>query len=101
MPELGTLGEKQIAALIGLAPINKDSGNHQARRSIKGGRTQLRHLMYQAALVASNYNPPLACFAKRLKQKGKPHKLVIIAVARKLVIIVNALIRKNAMWNNV
>ncbi|VAW03683.1 hypothetical protein MNBD_ALPHA04-2176 [hydrothermal vent metagenome] len=90
------LGEKQVAALAGLTPINSDS----RKRRIKGGRTWLRHLLYQAALVASNHNPTLAAFAKRLKQKGKPHKLVIIAVARKRIITANALLTKNVLWNN-
>ncbi|VAV89408.1 hypothetical protein MNBD_ALPHA08-517 [hydrothermal vent metagenome] len=98
MPELGSLGEKQIAALAGLAPINSDSGKYSGKRHIKGGRPWLRHLLYQAALVASNHNPTLTAFAKRLKQNGKPHKLVLIAVARKLIIIANALIAKNVLW---
>ncbi len=101
MPELGNLGEKQVAALAGLAPINHDSGKYAGKRRIKGGRTWLRHLLYQAALVASNHNPALIPFAKRLKQKGKPHKLVLIAVARKLLIIANAMIAKNQMWKTV
>lgn len=98
MPELGSLGEKQAAALVGLAPINRDSGKYTGHRSIKGGRTWLRELLYQAALVASIHNPPLKAFAKRLRDKGKPHKLVITAVARKLIIIANALLAKNTLW---
>jgi len=98
MPELGALGDKQVAALTGLAPINHDSGKYAGKRRIKGGRTWLRHLLYQAALVASNHNPTLTAFAKRLKLKGKPHKLVLIAVARKLIIIANALLAKNVLW---
>jgi len=98
MPELGGLGEKQVAALTGLAPMNNDSGKNTGKRRIRGGRTWLRHLLYQAALVASNHNEALARFAKRLKDKGKPHKLVLIAVARKLIIIANALLAKNVMW---
>ena len=101
MPELGSLGEKQIAALVGLAPINHDSGKYAGKRRIKGGRTWLRHLLYQAALVASNHNPVLKSFAKRLKENGKPHKLVLIAVARKLIIIANALLTKNLLWKPV
>jgi transposase len=98
MPELGSLSEKQVAALAGLAPINHDSGKYAGKRRIKGGRTWLRHLLYQAALVASNHNPILKSFAKRLKEKGKPHKVVLIAVARKLIIIANALMIKNCLW---
>ena len=98
MPELGHLGEKQAAALVGLAPINRDSGKYAGHRQIKGGRTWLRELLYQAALVASNHNPTLREFAKRLKDKGKPHKLVLIAVARKLIIIANAMLARNTPW---
>jgi transposase len=75
------LGEKQVAVLIGLAPMNNDSGKYIGKRCIKGGRTWLRHLLYQAALVAPNHNPALKSFAQRLKERGKPHKLVLIAVA--------------------
>ena len=98
MPELGCLSDKQVAALAGLAPINCDSGKYTGKRYIKGGRTWLRHLLYQAGLVASNHNPALIPFAQRLKAKGKPHKLVIVAVARKLLVIANALLAKNVMW---
>ncbi len=98
MPEPGALGEKQVAALVGLAPMNSDSGKYAGKRRIRGGRTNLRHLLYQAALAASNHNPTLAVFAKRLKAQGKPHKRVLIALARKLIIIANALLAKNAVW---
>ena len=98
LPEMGHCSDKQIAALAGLAPINNDSGKMAGRRSIKGGRYAIRGLFYQAALVASNHNPVLRVFAKRLKEKGKPHKVVLIAVARKLLIIANTLIAKNTVW---
>ena len=98
LPELGNYSDKQIAALAGLAPINNDSGKMAGRRTIKGGRYAIRGLFYQAALVASNHNPVLRVFAKRLKEKGKPHKVVLIAVARKLLIIANTLITKNTVW---
>lgn len=98
LPELGYCSDKQIAALAGLAPINNDSGKMAGRRTIKGGRYAIRGLFYQAALVASNHNPVLRVFAKRLREKGKPHKVVLIAVARKLLIIANALVAKNAIW---
>ena len=101
MPELGHLNEKKIAALAGLAPINQDSGKYRGKRRIKGGRTWLRHLLYQAALVASYHNPVLMPFADRLKEKGKPHKLVLIAVARRLLIIANALVAKKQLWKPV
>jgi len=98
MPELGMIGDKQIAALAGVAPINRDSGRMDGRRSIKGGRYIIRSLLYQAALVASTHNKPLKAFADRLKEKGKPHKVVLIAVARKLLTIANALMAKNQLW---
>lgn len=101
MPELGYINDKQVAALTGLAPISHDSGKFTGKRHIKGGRTWLRNLLYQAALVASLHNPVLRTFAQRLKEKGKPHKVVIIAVARKLIVIANALIAKNVLWKQV
>lgn len=98
MPELGTLHEKQVAALVGLAPINCESGKYNGHRRIKGGRSGLRRLLYQAALSAARFNPILSDFAKRLRMKGKPHKVVLIAVARKLIVLANSLLAKNAMW---
>jgi len=98
MPEMGTVGDKQIAALAGVAPINNDSGRTEGKRSIRGGRYNVRCLLYQAALVASKHNQHLKAFAKRLKEKGKPHKVILIAVARKLLVIANALVAKNQLW---
>ena len=99
MPELGTLHEKQAAALVGLAPINCESGKYKGRRRIKGGRSGVRRLLYQAALSAARFNPILSDFAKRLRKKGKPHKVVLIAVARKLIVLANSLLAKNTVWN--
>jgi len=101
LPELGQCSEKQIAALVGLAPMNNDSGKKAGRRSIRGGRYAIRSLLYQAALVASRHNPALKRFAMRLKEKGKPHKLVLVAVARKLLTIANVLVAKNELWTTV
>lgn len=98
MPELGMIGDRQIAALAGVAPINRDSGRMDGRRSIKGGRYIIRSLLYQAALVASTHNKTLKVFANRLKEKGKPHKVVLIAVARKLLTIANILMAKKQLW---
>jgi transposase len=81
-----------------VAPINRDSGRMDGRRSIKGGRYVIRSLLYQAALVASTHNKTLKVFANRLKEKGKPHKVVLIAVARKLLMIANVLMAKNQLW---
>ena len=100
MPELGQLSGEQAAALAGLAPIARDSGAMRGKRAIGGGRRQLRHVMFQAALVASHHNPILKPFADRLRAAGKPHKVVITAVARKLVIIANALCKSRLKWTN-
>lgn len=80
MPKLGMIGDKKIAALAGVAPINRDSGRMDGRRSIKGGRYIIRSFLYQAVLVAWTHNKTLNAFANRLKAKGKPHKVVLIAV---------------------
>ena len=98
MPELGQITGAQAAALTGLAPIAHDSGALRGRRAIGGGRQLLRHVLFQAALVASHHNPALKPFADRLRAAGKPHKVVIIAVARKLVTIVNALCKSRQNW---
>ena len=99
MPELGQITGEQAAALTGLAPIAHDSGAMRGRRAIGGGRRLLRHVLFQAALVASHHNPILKIFADRLRDAGKPHKVIITAVARKLVTIVNALIKSGQKWS--
>ena len=99
MPELGQISGGQAAALTGLAPLAHDSGARRGKRAIGGGRHMLRHVMFQAALVASYHNPVLKPFADRLRAAGKPHKVVITAVARKLVTIVNALIKSGRKWS--
>jgi len=93
MQELGQISGEQAAALTGLAPIAHDSGAMRGKRAIGGGRRLLRHVMFQAALVASHHNPILKTFADRIRAAGKPHKVIIIAVARKLVTLVNALVK--------
>lgn len=98
MPELGHISGEQAAALTGLAPIAHDSGALRGKRAIGGGRRLLRHVLFQAALVASHHNPDLKPFADRLRAAGKPHKVVITAVARKLVTIVNALCKSRQNW---
>lgn len=99
MPELGQITGEQAAALSGLAPIAHDSGALRGKRAIGGGRRLLRHVLFQAALVASHHNPVLKIFADRLRAAGKPHKVVITAVARKLVTIVNALVKSDQKWD--
>lgn len=98
MPELGQITGEQAAALTGLAPIAHDSGTLRGKRAIGGGRRVLRHVMFQAALVAAHHNPSLKPFADRLREAGKPHKVIITAVARKLVTIANALCRSRQKW---
>lgn len=100
LPELGRLGRKQIAALVGVAPLNRDSGMMRGRRTTWGGRRDVRASLYMAALVASRYNPPLAAFYQRLLQAGKPKKLALTAVMRKLLVILNAIMRDRKPWQN-
>ncbi len=89
MPELGQLNRRQAAALAGLAPFNHDSGSIRGKRAIFGGRRALRGGLYMAALSAARYNPILSSFYRRLRAKGKPHKLALTAVTRKLLIALN------------
>jgi transposase len=93
MPELGHVGAKQIAALAGLAPINVDSGSFRGKRKIAGGRKRVRDALYMAALNAVRRADPFKAFYARLRQAGKPAKLAIIAVARKLLTVLNAMMR--------
>ncbi|MDO5623026.1 MAG: IS110 family transposase [Paracoccus sp. (in: a-proteobacteria)] len=98
MPEIGTITGEEAAALTGLAPVAHDSGTLRGKRAIAGGRRNLRHVMFQAALVAAHHNPSLKSFADRLRKAGKPHKVIITAVARKLVTIANALCKSRQKW---
>ncbi len=98
MPELGRMTAGEAAAMTGLAPVPHDSGTMRGRRMIAGGRRSLRHVLFQAALAAACHNPVLKPLAKRLKERGKPHKLVIIAVARRLVTIANAALKTAIPW---
>ena len=98
LPELGRMTSGEAAAMTGLAPVPHDSGAMRGRRTIAGGRRSLRHVLFQAALAAACHNPVLKPVAKRLKERGKPHKLVIIAIARRLVTIANAIIKTGIPW---
>src|SRR5207244_800427 len=89
MPELGQLNRRQAAALAGLAPFNHDSGSIRGKRAIFGGRRALRSGLYMAALSAARFNPILSSFYRRLRAQGKPHKLALTAVTRKLLIALN------------
>jgi len=99
LPELGTLNRKAIAKLVGVAPLNRDSGTLRGKRAIWGGRVNVRNTMYMAALSASRFNAPLRAFFQRLKAAGKPHKVALVAVARKLLTILNAMLRDRSAWN--
>ncbi|KRB93235.1 IS110 family transposase [Sphingomonas sp. Root720] len=98
MPELGTLDSKQVASLAGLAPIARDSGQHRGKRHIRGGRAELRHALYMPALVATRFNPDLKAKYNALVAAGKPPKLAITAVMRKLVILANSLLKAGRPW---
>lgn len=100
MPELGSLEAKQAASLAGLAPITRQSGNWRGKAHIKGGRASLRQALYMPALVAMRYNPQLKQKYQDLIERGKPAKLAITALMRKLIITANALIRDNRTWKN-
>lgn len=99
LPELGRLNRKQIAALVGLAPMNRDSGLHRGKRCIYGGRENVRNQLYMTATVASFHNPTLKLFYQRLRAAGKAHKVAVIAVARKLLTMLNAMVRDNQPWH--
>lgn len=99
LPELGTLNRQRISALVGVAPFNDDSGKYRGVRRIKGGRVSLRNALYMATLVGIRYNPVLKDFYDRLRAKGKPPKVAIVACMRKLLTILNAMIRTQTSWN--
>jgi len=98
MPELGDLNDKQAASLMGVAPIARDSGAFAGKRHIRGGRAQVRQAVYMAALVATRYNADMKRKYDTLIKKGKPPKVALTAVMRKLIILANALIRDNRKW---
>jgi transposase len=99
VPELGQLNRQQISSLVGLAPFNRDSGQHQGKRAIGGGRKSVRSVLYMAALAARRCNPVIKAFADRLAQHGKPFKVVLTACMRKLLVIVNSLLKSGQPWN--
>jgi len=100
LPELGRLDRKQIAALVGVAPLNRDSGKMRGKRTTWGGRAKVRCALYMAALVGSRRNPILKAFYQHLVSVGKPKKLALTAVMRKLLIILNAMVRDNIRWQS-
>jgi transposase len=99
LPELGTLDRREIAALVGVAPLNCDSGLHQGKKVIWGGRAPVRGTLYMGALVATRFNPAIQQFYQRLLQAGKPKKVALTACMRKLLTILNAMVRHGVAWN--
>lgn len=99
MPELGAIGPRKAAALIGLAPFNADSGTHSGLRHIKGGRFIPRKALYMAATTAVQCNPDMKQTYQRLKAKGKKHKVALVTVMRKLVILADSLLRADRIWS--
>jgi len=101
LPELGRLNRKQIAALVGVAPLNRDSGTLRGRRSIWGGRATVRAALYMGALVASRRNAVIQTFYRRLRNAGKAPKIALVACMRKLLTILNAMIKHKTHWSEI
>ena len=99
LPELGTLNRKQIAALVGVAPLNRDSGVLRGRRTVWGGRAPVRTALYMATLVATRFNPVIREFYQHLLARGKAKKVALIAAMRKLLTILNAILKNHTAWN--
>ena len=99
LPELGKVNDKEIAALVGVAPFNADSGTTRGRRIVWGGRLKVRQVLYMATLAAIRHNPVIRDFYRRLTDAGKPKKLAIVACMRKLLTILNAMMKSNTHWN--
>ena len=98
LPELGHLSRRQIAALVGVAPINRDSGTLRGRRAIAGGRSAVRTALFMPTIVASRSNPVIAAYYKKLRAAGKTAKQALIACMRKLIVILNAILRDRKPW---
>ncbi len=98
LPELGRLSRREVAALVGVAPLNRDSGAFRGQRSVWGGRATVRAALYMGALAAVRSNPPIRAFYQRLVAKGKPKKVALVACMRKLLVTCNAVIRDGAAW---
>ena len=99
VPELGKLSGREVSALVGVAPINRDSGTMRGKRSIFGGRPDVRRVLFMAALVASRHNPVIKAFYQRLLAAGKPKKVALVARMRKLLTILNAMVRSGKPWD--
>jgi transposase len=99
LPEIGTMNRRQIAALVGVAPLNRDSGKYKGRRAIWGGRARIRSVLYMCVISGICHNPKIKAFYNRLISSGKKHKVAITACMRKLMIILNTMIKNGTCWN--
>jgi len=99
LPELGTLNRRQVAALVGAAPFNRDSGTLRGKGRIWGGRSLLRVVLYMAAMIASRSNPVIRDFYQRLLAAGKPKKVAFTACMRKLLVILNSSVKRRSPWS--
>jgi transposase len=99
LPELGTLNQREIAKLVGVAPLNDDSGRRRGVRHIRGGRADVRAVLYMATLTATRFNPVIKAFYQRLLAKGKAQKVALIAAMRKLLVILNAMVKAQTPWD--
>ena len=100
LPEIGKLNRAQVAKLVGVAPINRDSGKSSGKRFIGGGRSYVRRVLYMSTLAAIRHNPKIRALYKQFRQKGKEAKVAIVACMRKLITILNLLIKNNELWLN-
>jgi transposase len=100
LPELGSLSPRELSALVGVAPLNRDSGIFRGRRSVWGGRAKVREALYMGALIASRHNPHIKTFYERLVASGKPKKVALVACMRKLLTILNAVMRDRTPWRS-
>jgi transposase len=98
LPELGQLSRQKIGTLVGVAPLNRDSGQMRGKRTIFGGRAPVRQMLYMATLVAVRFNPLIRAFYERLLGRGKPKKVALVACMHKLLTILNAMVRKGSLW---
>lgn len=98
LPELGTLSRKQIAAIVGVAPLNRDSGTLRGKLTVRGGRAHVRAALFMAALVGARYNPVIRSFYQRLCDAGKAKKVALTACVRSLLTILNAMVKHRTRW---
>ena len=101
LPELGTLDRRQIAALLGVAPCNRDRGAMRGKRHVWGGRSRVRAVWYMGTLAATRFNPVIRDFYQRLLAAGKPQQLALVAGLRKLLVILNAMLKQRSSWRDI